>query len=809
MGNNFLKLAIRNLLKRKGYLFINVAGLSIGLVSFALIMEFVVFEKSYDTFHAKSKQIYRVGFDWGEVDYKGENSSRYATNVPGMGPYLVQDIPEIESYTRFCRVVIMNPLSVLNYRVDNKLVYSAIENEGFFADANFLKIFSFVQLSGDADPLQKPKSIVLTESFARKIFGDLPNDQMLGQLIEIGTNTSTQYQVTAIFQDPPSNSHLDFDYLISWATLNNPELDAGIWWSQFYTYVLTKEGSSQDQIEAKFKPILNKIYGEKSLIKIFLQPLNTIYLNSKLREETIAPGSKQQLTFLVIIAYAILFMAWINYMNMFLAKSMERANEVGVKKTLGAGRGGLIMQFFVESFLINLGSIIISAALLLCVQGYFEHWLDKDVSLILIERLPTVLLLILVILVGSTITGFYPAIVLSAYKPIEILGAKLKGSKKGVLFQRSLVYFQFVISFIVIASTLIVGKQITYMENHDIGLALEECLAVRSPSSSDSSYGNQVKLFKDRLLKYSFIKSVAFTSSIPGEKITTSAGMKRVLGAELEGNNVFKIEVDENFINTYSIRLVSGRNFSEKLSQEKNNVIINEAALGTLQFKSAQEALNQTVYWGHSVYEIIGVFSNYNHLFLQEAFEPILLSYNPSPTGFFTIKIQEGYDQLAVEKTKSEMNVVFPEYPFEYQHIATSYKHQYKKIQQFDSLTKYFALTSLVIAALGQFALSAYSMQNRLKEIAIRKVYGADLKDILVLLLRPYILMTLGSSIIGTCISFYIMDKWLQNFAFSIDLRLLDFIIPLLFILIIVLLTLGYNCVRTAITNPSRNLKYE
>jgi len=805
----FLKLAFRNLLKRKGYTLINIIGLAIGLVSFMLIMEYVMFERSYDNFHTKGNRIYRVGFDWGEIDYQGVNSSRYATNVPGMGPVLVGDIPEIETYTRFFLVLIMKPFSVLTYRDGDVIRYTGNADQGYYADHNFLNVFTFPIVSGDKDPLAKPNTIVLTESFARKIFGDTPHNQIIGQTIEVDNRNSSEYVVTAIVKDIPGNSHLRFDYLLSWATLNNPPLENNIWWSQFYTYILLKEDADVKRVEAALASTTRKLYGEKSHISIFLQPLPEIYLHSELREEASPPGSEQQLMFLTIIAYAILAMAWINYINMFMARSMERANEVGVKKALGSGQRTLVIQFFTESLLINFVGFAISIMVLLLVQGGFERWLSKDVSSVITGQSWKIGILLIAVLAGSALTGFYPALVLSSYKPIEIIGSKLRGSKSGAVFQKGLVYFQFVISFIVVACTLIVGKQIAFMQDQDIGVTLEECLAVRSPGNVDTLYVNQVKMFKDKMAQYPFVKSVSFTSSIPGKKIATSAGMKRFQGVELDGNNVFKLEVDDNFIKTYNARIIAGRDFSEKLAHESEKVIINEAALSTLKFNSPEEAVNQKVFWGGVQFEIVGVIANYNHFSLQESFEPIMLSYNPAPFGYYTMKIQSSFDQQAIDKARQEMALVFPDNPFDYQHLTSTYASQYKKVEQFDSLTKYFALTSIVISGLGLFALSAYSMQNKTKEVAVRKVYGAEFRDVVVLLSRPYIIMTLLSSGIGSALSIYIMQRWLSNFAFSVELQVLDFVMPLMFILVIVLATLSYNCVKIAITNPSKSLKYE
>ena len=330
----FLKLALRNLAKRKGYCVINILGLTAGLVSFFLIVEYVAFERSYDSFHESADEIYRVAFDWGETDYKGNNSSIYASSVPAMGPALKEGIPEIKDFTRFVPVLTVKPYCVFTYYENNKVKYAGNADHGFYADSSFLKIFSFPILQGSSSPLSQSRSIAITKSFAQKVFGDLTNDKIIGRSIEVDNEGKKDHIVTAILEDLPTNSHIQFDYLISYSTINSDRLEGNLGWSQFYTYVLTHAPVTSARIEPKLKQLLEKLYGKESRISIFLQPLEKIYLTSKLREELNATGSSQQLIFLTIIAYAILLMAWINYINMFLARALERANEIGVKKVL-------------------------------------------------------------------------------------------------------------------------------------------------------------------------------------------------------------------------------------------------------------------------------------------------------------------------------------------------------------------------------------------------------------------------------------------------------------------------------------------
>ncbi|HKZ37637.1 MAG TPA: FtsX-like permease family protein, partial [Chryseolinea sp.] len=741
-------------------------------------------------------------------DYKGNNSSIYASSVPAMGPALKEGIPEIKDFTRFVPVLTVKPYCVFTYYENNKVKYAGNADHGFYADSSFLKIFSFPILQGSSNPLSQSRSIAITKSFAQKVFGDLTNDKIIGRSIEVDNEDKKDHIVTAILEDLPTNSHIQFDYLISYSTINSDRLEGNLGWSQFYTYVLTHAPVTSARIEPKLKQLLEKLYGKESRISIFLQPLEKIYLTSKLREELNATGSSQQLIFLTIIAYAILLMAWINYINMFLARALERANEIGVKKVLGSSRIHLIVQFFAESMIITILSFVLTFLIVLIVQQPFETWLGKDISSIIMDRVPVVLFVFAGVVLGSICAGLYPALILSAHNPVNVLGVKHQSSGRGIFFKNGLVYFQFAVSFVIVASTLIVNRQINFMRNSDLGMEIDECITVRSPGNMDSTYQSRVQSYKERLLKYPHIKNVSFTTSTPGKPITTSGGVQRVVGPELEGNNVFILQVDEHFLNTYNIRLIAGKNFSDNLSGVPC-VVLNEAALQTLKFESPAEALGHRIHWQRKEYEVIGVISNYNHLFLKEAFEPILLSFNAAATGFITLKIQHGHYDEALKYAKREMQALFPGSPFEYNFLETTYDNQYKSIQQFHWLAKYFSFLAILIACFGLFSLSFYTVQRRIKEIAVRKVFGATVRDVLLLLSKNYFKIALISCSAGSSLTFYVMNEWLANFAFAIRLGALDFLIPLLAITLIILCTISYNCIRTSFATSSKSLKHD
>ena len=801
----FLRLALRTLSKRKVFATTNILSLGVGLASFLLIMQYVAFERSYDVFHERGDHIYRVAFNWGETDYKGENSSVYASSVPALGPAILDEVAEVESFTRFVPVLTVKSHCIFSVFRNGVLKYTANEERGFFADSTFLQIFSFKILQGNSSPLDNPRSIVLTRSFANKIFKGLSDDQIVGSAILVDTGGKDDHIVKAILEDVPSNSHIQFDYLISYATINSPRLEDNIGWSQFYTYVLANNTLPGEFIAPKFDRLTKRLYGTHSHISIFFQPLRNIHLTSKLREELQEGGSVLQLTFLTIIAFMILFMTWINYINMYLAVAMERINEISIKKVLGSTRAHLVVQFFSESLLITGFAFIFAIALFALVQHPFGQWLEKDISSVIDDNLRYLLIIISGIIVGNIIAGLYPAVVLSSYRSSIVPGVKLQKPGDGFFFKKSLVYFQFIASFVIVSCTFVIDRQIRFMKSADLGMELSGCIAIRTPGDRDDSYPERLRLFKERMLTKPYVEDVSFTSSIPGIPIRTSTGVQRVVGPELEGNNIFYLSVDESFINTYNIRLIAGNNFQRDTSIP--SVILNEAALKTLKFDSPSEALNHRIHWQRKEYEVIAVIANYNHLFLKEMFEPVMLTYRPAAAGFISMKVIDRFSKSTLSDASKELEKIFPGSPFEYTFLETAYDHQYRSIAQFETLTKYFALLAILVACFGLFSLSYYSVQRRAREMAVRKILGASVVNVTMLLARGYLVIACCSCLLGSLITWYAMSEWLQNFAFSIDLNGTDFLIPMASVTTFVIATISYSCIKTSLINPAITLK--
>lgn len=804
----FLKLAFRNIWKRNGTHLINAIGLSAALVSFIVIVQFTSFEKSYDKFHAYGDRIVRVGFDWGELNEHGENNSIYASNVPAMGRLLEAEIPEIETQSTFVPVLtIKRSCHIQNPQTD----LTILAENGFYADENFLSLFSFPVIEGSPKAFNEPNAVVLTLSFARKIFGD-DAITAIGRSLTILSDKEEHFIVAAILDDVPSNSHITFDYLISYETINSPRLQENIYWSQFYCYALLRHGSSVDNVTSKVSDLTKKIYGNETRVSLFLQRLHDIHLRSDLREELRTPGSESTVRLLMIVAYVVLLLGWANFTNLFLALSVERIREVGVKKILGSTRIHLIIQFLSESAIVNVLSCFIGLLCFLLMSPYFTPWVGVDTGNEIIY--PDLLMAIVVfIAVGSLLTGALPAWVLSSYKPLKAMQRQIHEMPFYSKIRQSLLYFQFTVCFIVIASAWIIKKQLMFMQNADLGMSLGQIIAVKVPPITDEATRQLVESFKQDVRQYAIVDQITSTTSIPGNRIIFSGGVQKASGEKLEGNNVLNVYTDENFVNTFGLQMLAGKNFQPTTSDTIPHVLLNEAAVDELNFKSNDEAIGEVIVWQKNKVRIIGVFANYNHLFLREAFEPMMLTQARMRYQFIAVKFKDDNHSLSngqmLSLIKDTWTKKMSNIPFDYVYLEDHYGKQYKAIEREQKVIQNFATVALVICGVGLFSVTALMIRNRLKEIAVRKVLGAKSENLISLLLADKVSLVLLSSFIGSVVTWFVMHSWLQNFAFTVSLSFLDFFLPLLTIIVIMMASIGYHAFNAIKVDPASALRSE
>lgn len=813
MFKNYFTITFRYLLKHKVFSLINIVGLSTSITCFLLILQYVHFELSYDNFHTYASDIYRVPFDWGETDDTGEKNSIYASNVPAFGPAVKSELPEVAAYTRLLDVLTFTSQCMFSYQKPNRELVTFHEEEGYYTDASFLTMFSFPLLYGDpTSALAAPNTIVLTETLADKYFGSSwREDNPIGQMIQIHNGSERQYEVTGILEDIPENSHLQFNFLLSYESLPTNAAQNSWYMSLIYTYLQLTPGADPKTVEAKLPAFIRKYTGEESEISMFLQPLQEVYFGSHLhlRNEAGSVGSKTTVYFLLAIGFLILCIAWINYVNLNTAQSVGRAREVGVRKVLGSSQKQLVVQFLSESITLHMVSLCIAIILVVLLQNVFQSWTDKDILLPFWQQTAFWLILLAFITIGPLLAGFYPAFVQSSFNPVHALKSKIKMSRKASL-REGLVIFQFAASLILLTGTIAVYQQLSFMQKQNLGMNTAQTLIIKAPGMIDAAYSHTIHAFKNTLLQQPSISAVTASSAIPGKEITTTGGVKKANGYPKGGNNVFVVQVDSNYVKAYGIDIIAGRDFADELSSDSKAVLINEATVLLLAFENNEAALNQTIFWqGNVEMKVVGVIKNYHQKSLREDFEPIILQYDPTPKGYYAVSITPQNLPETIAFVERAFANAFPSNAFDYFFLDDFFNRQYQADQRFRKIFSLFAGIAILIACVGLFGLASYTTAQRTKEIGIRKVLGASLPSILLLLTKGYLKLILIATIVAIPLANYLILEWLQNFSFKIKVTVWLFALPSLLVLLIALCSVSRQTFRAGRQNPVDSLKYE
>ena len=804
MFTSYVRTAFRSLLKNKIFSFLNIIGLAIGMACCMIIFQYVTYEKSYDKFHENYQDIYRVQYNYYQ---NGNNIFRCAAAVPAVGPAMKNDFPEVLDYS------IAYPLSgIVTYQN-----ISFREEKLQFATPSWLTMFDWNIVDGDEETaLEGPNKAVITERTALKYFG---NENPIGKMLDF--DGSNQAMVTAVIENVPDNSHIKFDILLSFQTLVDRSDGQALtsWgWYDFNTYVQLAPGTDPQVFDTKFAAYLQDLRGEQfaqrnNLQEFPLQPLTDIHLKSDLLQESEPEenGDAQSVYFLGILAIFILIIAWVNYINLASAKSLERAKEVGIRKVLGAFKAQLIRQFIVESVVVNLFAAVISVGIVALVLPYFNNLTNSPLSLALIFNSGTWILIVGVFLAGAFLSGLYPAFVLSSFRPIVVLKGKMSTSGSGVLLRKSLVTFQFIASIFLIAGTFIVYKQLKYLKNQDLGFDMEQTLVLKGPGvlQVDSLFGTYLSGFKNDVLSSSSIKSVTTSTNVPGNEIFWTNGAKRTEEPNSEFKTIYNVGIDFEYVPTYEIDVVAGRNFDDSFETDNTAAILNVAATEFLGFASPEEAIGQKITHGGIEKTVIGVLDNYNQMSLKNTVSPILYRLIPSGNRFFSLKLEGVNTAQTLTQVERSWNQFFPGNPMDYFYLDAFFNRQYGKEDQFGTVFSIFSGLAIIVSCLGLFGLSAFSALQRTKEIGIRKVLGASVSNILLLLSREYITLISIAVVLGVPLTFFFMDRWLDNFPYRTNIGWVLFLVAAGILLTVSLLTVGYQTLRSAKADPSKTLRYE
>ena len=800
---NYLTSAFRGLKRRTLFSFLNIVGLALGIGACLIILKYLDFETSYDNFNANASTIYRT-YRISNID--GVQKTPVVWTTFGLGPALETDIPEIRRTVRT-----HSESAVITYYPKDGGAIAFHEGEILVADSTFFKVFTFRPLEGDLmTSLDAPNSIVLTQSAARKYFG---HHNPLGETMTLaGGRMNGSYTVTAVIDDVPENSHFTFDFVLPLHNIflsNQYRKDDGWGSNNFTTYVQLRDALQYAQVISKFPAFcathLDPKWKEYNLhTELNLQPLRKIHLNPGMHDY-VDTVSVNTLYSIGMIALFILAIAWINYINLSTARLMERAREVGIRKSIGARRGEIVSQFLWESFVINLLGITLALMLAVTFLPVLGDIIGKSLVVDFTDLRLWVTLGAL-FLVSTLASGVYPALVMSSFS----VGRGMKGSSGAnpYTLRKGLVVFQFAASFILIAGTMLVYRQISFMKAQDTGLTMDQKLIVEGPGTLKWREAKHVlEVVKRAAEDIPGVKGVTTSGAVPGRGYNWGADIRRV-GAELSdirlGGVVY---VDPDFIPLYGIDMITGRNFNAAIRSDMEAVIVNEVSLRSFDLGSPEEAIHKNIVLDSDTAEIIGVAKNYNWSSLKSELMPMIFMADTIVPAVITVQLAGGSIPAAVEAIGKVYKEFIPGEPFDYSFLDESFNAQYKSDLRFGNIFSLFAGLAVVISCLGLWGMASFATARRMKEIGVRKVLGATIGSIVYLLSGQFLRLVLVAAVVAMPLAWYGMHEWLDTFAYKVNLRWDLFALPLVILLVIALATVSAQVIKGALTNPAKVLK--
>ena len=811
----FFKTAYRNLIKRKGYAALNIFGLTLGMTCCLLIFKYVAYERSYDRFQQRAAQVFRIQLD----DYQnGQLAVQNAANYAALSPALKQDFPEIDESTRFFKTHMLLSNEERNIRFNEGKIY--------YAEPSFLNLFDIQLLEGDSKTaLQGPDKIVITEDLARKYFGQ---SDALGKIISWRSyGRVAPLIVTGICKNYPVNSHLRFSALVSYKSFSkingtlaqkDDPVETSWYWTDFFTYIRLKPGADAKKLEAALPAFaerhVNKLPDnlanhDRSVFQMI--PMQDIHLYSHYSEEAEPSGDGKSVAFLFLIGFIILGIAWINYINMATARSMERAREVGVRKLLGAVRRDLIAQFMMESFLINLMALIFALIISTLLMQSFIVITGKPLGSLFDMPLSYALAFAGLFLAGCFISGIYPAFILSGYHPVTVLKGIFKNSGKGLWLRKGLIVGQFATSILLISGTIIIYQQVQFMRDQNLGADIKRTVVLNGITSiPDSLYKSVYEPFRNEVLNVPGVSHLAASSQVMGQEILWSTNWKTLHEKKRGAVNIFQMAIDYDFIPDFKLKLRAGRNFSKEFTTDNKSAILNETAVRALGFQNAEQALHETVISANDdTLQVTGVVADFHQEGLQKEINPLVMFMRPETRNAFSIKLDPEQSSATVTSIKKIWDRYFPADPFHYFFLDDFFERQYDENRRFGNVFGIFSLLAVMIACLGLLALSAYNVLQRTKEIGIRKVLGASVQDLVLILSKDFLFLVLIAFVLAIPVSVWAMEHWLQSFAYRINISWWIYALAGLLAFLIAIITLSFQAVKAALSNPVDSLRSE
>jgi putative ABC transport system permease protein len=800
MFKHILKTAFRNLSRNLQFTIINIAGLAIGLAACLLIIFYVVDELGYDRYNEKADRIFRVNTD---LKFSSTVTSR-AIAPPVAASLLMNNFPEVEKAVRLLR-------ESLRFKKDGRHV---LEDRGAYCDPAIFDVFTLPVIDGNPKTaLQQPNAIVITENIAKKYFDQV---NVAGKTIACltGDNKNREYIITAVIKNIPTQSHFNFDFLLSMTSfpLSNNTNFAALY--PFSTYILLKEGSDHKKLESKFPALvkqhldfIDELEKNGDYIKMNLSPLKEIHLTSNRTDELGINGSAQYVRIFIVVAVFILLIACINFINLSTARYTDRAREVSVRKALGSKRRQLVIQFLCESVIVTMVATLLAALSAWALLPVFNGLAGKQMAVSWHSAQWILPLLLSIVIIAGIISGSYPAFYLSSFKPIQVLKGKLSKGFRGTGIRNALVVFQFAVSVFLIISTLVIYNQLHFIQNKDLGFSREQVLMVKNVSALEE----KGRLLKQQVKQLPGVVNATLSSFVPADK-------RRWRNFISTNENTFQTEfwpVDPDYLHTMNMHLIKGRNFSGKLATDSTAMIINEAAAKAFGYKD-NEPLNKKIHYGPSEFTIIGVIKDFNFNSFKENIEPVVMlmpadvkKVQGDNADALCIRIDGGNVQDVLRKVEDIWKNISPSREFTYSFMDEEFDALYRTEQRMGKLFIIFTGFIIVVACLGLFALAAYAAEQRKKEIGIRRVLGAPVSTIVAMLLKQFLQLIAIAILISSPVAWISMNKWLQNYAYRVNIQWWVFAVAGLSAILVALITIGFQSVKAANSNPVKSLRAE
>jgi putative ABC transport system permease protein len=804
----YFKFIWRNLVRNKFYAVLNITGLALGISASLLILEYISLEKSVNHLHSNLPNIYRIV----SQNTKGET---WGSTSPGWGKELKKQFPEVTAYCRIAEGVANGTITA-----KSKTPVPYREDRIAMVDGNFFQFFDFKVISGDATALNKIKTAFISETQAKKYFGTL---DPIGQQINVSNQFGSEdYQIAGVFQDITEQSDIRMNILLSLETCNNPNFARENGWanldnlqsSYLSIYLALRPQTNVSSFENKANTFGNSKKKFDDGITLRFQAMKDMHLGNAEQPELSSYASYKYIYMLSIIAVLIILIAWANYINLSTANAFKRANEVGVRKVVGASRQQLIFQFMGEAVFLNVLALVLAIVLTLILQPFFNQMVNRDLSIFAISYTRLWILGLLLLVSGSLLSGAYSAFVLSNFKPIETLKGKITKSFKGIFLRRALVVFQFGISIALIIATILIYSQLQFMQNKDLGFSRDQRLIINGPEvAKDSTYKSRVAAFSNFLGQQPFITAYCNAGSVPGGWFNFSTGgLLTAASAKGDELKVYQIVLAaDKYDQVFDMKMAAGRAFvsADLLAwNDVNKIMLNEAAMRQLGFTDPHKLLQTPVKFFERDFEVIGVIKDYHHTGLQQTIQPIVY-YPQNNTSRFVLKINTENVQAFIPKLEQAYKSYFAGNAFEYTFLDESFARAYITERQYSQIFTVSAIWAIIIACLGLLGLATYSVETRIKEIGVRKVLGASVSSIVTLISKDFMRLVLIAFIIASPIAWYFMRNWLQDFPYRISISWTVFLAAGVLAFLIAIITIGSRSIKAAIMNPVKSLRTE